>query len=226
MGYRNNTILYFEQSDGKNIAIRADEITGIGTYGGKSTKISVFFEGVNNVNGGEIRLEAVSSASDKSVVKAIVDAINNPKVKYVDVVNPTTNRFVHTALSSVSDILVNNQNYQPDRSFSEQDIDAQSATLTASNILKGIIRHTSTTGPGVITFPNATTIKEAFTPNLNSFDTVELYYVNDGNQNVTFAVDGTTVFLRNGSSPTIAANSGCKILMEVVGIYIYIYVLG
>lgn len=226
MGYRNNTILYFGKSNGEHIAIRADEVTGIGTYDSKSTKISVFFEGVNNVNGGEIRLGAVTSGTEKNVVKAIVDAINNPKVKYVDVVNPTTNRFVHTALSSVSDILKDNEDYRPDRSLSEQNIDSQSATLTAGNISGGIIRHTSTTGAGVITFPNNTTIREAFTPNLENFDTVEMYYVNDGDQDVTFAVDGTTVFLRNGSSPTIAANSGCKILIDVIGIYSYIYVLG
>jgi hypothetical protein len=216
MTTRNNTILYFEKSDGENIGIRADEITGIGSYDGKANKLSIFFEGINSTTGGEIQLGGAVN-NEKEVAESIVAAINNPKVKHVDVVNPTSGTYVHAALESagVTSIILNNGNTDTDSNFLENNVDAQNHTLTAANFLAGIVVHTSVTGAGTVTFPTASTIRTAFSPALSTGSIAELIYVNDGNQNVTFAQDaGATVSLRNGSSPTIAANSACKIIFD------------
>lgn len=64
------------------------------------------------------------------------------------------------------------------------DIDAQSGTITAANMVSGLIVHTSVTGAGTITTDTGTNIDAAFA-GLAVGDAVEVYYVNDGTQTVT-----------------------------------------
>lgn len=226
MTTRNNTILYFGKSGNEHIAIRADEITGIGTWNNKATQLTIFFEGIDNINGGEIRLAAITGGKEREVVEELISAINNPKRKYIDVINPTNGKKLHENLTTVYDIILDNQDFYPDRTLVENNVDTQDHTLTASDFLNGIVVHTSTTGAGTVTFPSWDVIKAAFTPALTEGDVIELIYVNDGTQDVTFAEDGGgTVSIRNGSSPTIAANSACKIVMDVQGFSINTYIL-
>ena len=55
----------------------------------------------------------------EEIVQSIVEAINNPKVKYVDVVNPTSGTYVHDGLEAngVLSIILNNGNTDTNRSF-------------------------------------------------------------------------------------------------------------
>src|SRR3990170_4498783 len=59
------------------------------------------------------------------------------------------------------------------------DIDAQSGTITAANMVSGLIVHTSVTAAGTITTDTGTNIDAAF-PGLAVGDTIEVHYVNDG----------------------------------------------
>jgi len=226
MTTRNNTILYFGKSDAEHIAIRADEITGIGYWGGKANQLTIFFEGINNINGGEIRLSSVPLGKEREIVEEIISAINNPKRKYIDVINPTNGKKLHESLGTVYEIILDNEDFYPNTPLVESNVDTQDHTLTASDFLNGVVIHTSTTGAGTVTFPASSVITAAFTPALSSGDVIELIYVNDGTEDVTFAEDASsTVLIRNGSSPTIAANSACKIVMDVQAFTINAYIL-
>ncbi len=87
------------------------------------------------------------------------------------------------------------------------DIDAQSGTITAANMVSGLIVHTSVTGAGTITTDTGTNIDAAF-PGLAVGDAIEVYYVNDGTQTVTLTGASGCVVL---SAQTIATLQGRKL---------------
>src|SRR3990172_9028040 len=63
----------------------------------------------------------------------------------------------------------------PRKALVRVDIDAQSGTITAANMVSGLIVHTSVTGAGTITTDTGTNIDAAF-PGLAVGDAVEVYY--------------------------------------------------
>lgn len=85
------------------------------------------------------------------------------------------------------------------------DVDAQNNTLTAAQMLAGLVVHTSATGGGTVTLDTGANIKAAI-PQLNTAGrTLDMLYVNDGNQTLTFAnaASGTTV---GNVAQTVATN--------------------
>jgi len=84
------------------------------------------------------------------------------------------------------------------------DIDAQSGTITAANMVSGLIVHTSASAGGTITTDTGANIDAAF-PGLAVGDAIEVRYVNDGTQVVTLTGASGCVVL---SAQTIAALQG------------------
>ena len=70
-------------------------------------------------------------------------------------------------------------------------VTAQNHTVTAANINSGILIHTTTTGPGVLTTDTATNIISTCGLDTDG-DCATMYYINDGTQLATFAA-GTGV---------------------------------
>lgn len=94
----------------------------------------------------------------------------------------------------------------PRQALTRVDIDAQSGTITAANMVSGLIVHTSVTGAGTITMDTGANIEAAFA-GLAVGDAIEVYYVNDGTQTVTLTgAAGCTVL----SAQTIATLQGVK----------------
>lgn len=86
------------------------------------------------------------------------------------------------------------------------DIDAQNGTITAANMVSGLVVHTSVTGAGTITTDTGTNIDAAFA-GLAVGDAIEVYYVNDGAFTVTLTgAAGCTAL----SAQTIATLQGVK----------------
>lgn len=74
------------------------------------------------------------------------------------------------------------------------DIDAQNATPTIAQLLGGVIRHTSVTGAGTCTTPTGANISGGIA-GVQTGDSFEVLYINDGNQTVTLtAGDGNVTF--------------------------------
>lgn len=94
----------------------------------------------------------------------------------------------------------------PRKSLVRVDIDAQSGTITAANMVSGLIVHTSVTGAGTITTDTGTAIDAAFA-SLAVGDSLDIYYVNDGTQTVTLTGAAGCVVL---SAATIATLQGCR----------------
>lgn len=91
--------------------------------------------------------------------------------------------------------------------FVRVDIDAQSGTITAANMISGLVVHTSVTGAGTITMDTGTAIDAAF-PGLAVGDAIDVYYLNDGTQTVTLTgAAGTTAL----SASTIATLKGVRL---------------
>lgn len=65
------------------------------------------------------------------------------------------------------------------------DVDAQNHTLTAANIFAGIVVHTSVTGAGTVTTDTAVNIVAGGLT--ADGQCILCYYINDGDQTVTFA---------------------------------------
>ena len=83
------------------------------------------------------------------------------------------------------------------------DVDAQNNTLTAAQILAGIITHTSVTGGGTVTTDTALLIIAGCGLTANG-DSIRCLYVNDGDQTLTLA-GGTDVTISD-TGQTIATN--------------------
>ena len=97
-------------------------------------------------------------------------------------------------------------------------IDTQSGTLTVERIHKGLVVHTSVTGAGTITSDTAANIiagHGGLAPLTADNQTISCFYVNDGNQNVTFA-DATGVTLAT-TTITVPANGSCRIIYQRTG---------
>lgn len=93
------------------------------------------------------------------------------------------------------------------RALVRVDIDAQSGTITAANMVSGLIVHTSITAGGTITTDTGTAIDAAF-PGLAVGDAINVYYVNDGTQVVTLTGASGCVVL---SAQTIATLQGVRL---------------
>ena len=109
----------------------------------------------------------------------------------------------------------------------KSDVDAQSHTLTAEDIEKGILTHTSATGAGALTLPVAATILAGHNGNVllnRTGDMVEMIYHNDGNQTVTIGVaDGTVVLF--GTDLTVATLEHCILRIRRAGddlVHVYV----
>lgn len=73
------------------------------------------------------------------------------------------------------------------------DDNSTSFTLAAADILKGINVHTSATGPGTVTCDTGANIIAGIPLTVDN-QCIVSYYINDGDQTVTFAVaDGLTI---------------------------------
>ena len=93
------------------------------------------------------------------------------------------------------------------------DVDAQNNTLTVAQIVGGIVVHTSVTGGGTVTTDTAANIIAgsggvgALTAN---GQTIEVNYINDGTQVLTFA-GGTNVTVAD-TGQTVTADEAAKVL--------------
>lgn len=105
------------------------------------------------------------------------------------------------------------------------DVDAQHNVLTAAQITSGIVVHTSATGAGTCSIDSAANII-AGTPALaTTNDTVEVFYINDGNQTVTLAA-GTGITIVTASQ-TLATNESALLLFQrTSATAVSVYVLG
>ena len=94
------------------------------------------------------------------------------------------------------------------------DVDTQNHTLTVANIAAGIVVHTSTTGGGTVTTDTALNIiagsgiLSALTANGQC---VKCYYVNDGDQTVTFA----------GGTDVTVADTGNTVLINEAAVLLF-----
>ena len=93
----------------------------------------------------------------------------------------------------------------------KSDRDVRNHTLTAEDIEKGILTHTSVTGAGGLTIPVAATVLAGHNGNVllnRTGDMIEMIYHNDGTQEVTIGVaDGTVVLF--GTDLTVATLEHC-----------------
>ena len=94
------------------------------------------------------------------------------------------------------------------------DVDAQDHTLTHGNIKKGIVVHTSVTSGGTVTTDTAANIIANLPLSANN-ESVKVYYINDGNQTLTFA-GGTNVTVADTGN-TIAQNESALLLFRRTG---------
>ena len=92
------------------------------------------------------------------------------------------------------------------------DLDAQSGTLTAAQIVGGILVHTSVTAGGTLTTDTATAIIAAF-PGLEVGDSVMCRVINDGTQVVTVA-GGTDVTIADAGQ-TIGADEAALLIFRM-----------
>lgn len=80
----------------------------------------------------------------------------------------------------------------PSRAVTREDQDAQNATMLAATLINGFLVHTSVTGAGTLTVDTGANLDTAF-PEWQVGETMECYYLNDGNQTVTLTgASGTT----------------------------------
>lgn len=92
--------------------------------------------------------------------------------------------------------------------LTQEDQDAQNATLLAATLAKGLLVHTSVTGAGTLTTDTGANLDAAF-PDWEIGETRVCHYVNDGNQTVTLTGDtGVT----RVSAQTIATLQGRRIV--------------
>lgn len=95
------------------------------------------------------------------------------------------------------------------------DVDAQNNTITVAQIVGGIVVHTSATGGGTATTDTAANII-AGSSNVGALTAdgqcIICYYINDGNQTVTFA-GGTNVTISD-TGQTSAQNTACVLVFR------------
>lgn len=96
----------------------------------------------------------------------------------------------------------------PGRGLTRVDVDSQNATLPAATLAAGFLVHTSATGGGTLTVDTGANLDTAF-PEWQIGETMECYYLNDGNQTVTLTGDTGSTAL---SAQTIATLQGRRII--------------
>jgi len=108
------------------------------------------------------------------------------------------------------------------------DVDAQTNTLTVAQIVGGIVVHTSVTGSGTVTTDTAVNIIAGSNGDgilTNVGDTEICYYINDGDQTLTFA-GGTDVTVAD-TGQTVAANESAILLFrKTAATTVTMYVIG
>ena len=95
-------------------------------------------------------------------------------------------------------------------SLTNTDVDAQANTLTAAQILGGIVTHTSATGGGDVTLDTAANIISGCNLSKDN-EAIKCYYINDGNQTLTLAVASGTTIADTGN--TILTNEAAVLLI-------------
>ncbi|MAH50719.1 hypothetical protein CMI37_33175 [Candidatus Pacearchaeota archaeon] len=103
------------------------------------------------------------------------------------------------------------------------DDDSQNFTLAAADILAGINVHTSATGGGTATTDTAANIV-AGVPLTADDQCVISYYVNDGNQTVTFA-GGTNVTVADTGSTILTNEAAVLLWRRVSATAVTLYIL-
>jgi hypothetical protein len=91
------------------------------------------------------------------------------------------------------------------------DLDTQSGTLTAAQILGGILVHTSTTGGGTLTTDTAANIISNCGLSADNM-CISCYVINDGDKTVTLAGGSNVTFADTGQ--TIDENESAKIIFR------------
>ncbi len=103
------------------------------------------------------------------------------------------------------------------------DDDATSFTLAAADILAGINVHTSVTGAGTVTTDTAANII-ADLPLTEDNQAVKSYYINDGNQTVTFA-GGDSVTVADTGNTVLINESAVLLWRRVTSSTVTLYIV-
>ena len=93
------------------------------------------------------------------------------------------------------------------------DVNARHNTLSAAQIKAGIVVHTSATGAGNVTMDTAANII-AGVPLTEDNQCVKVYYINDGDQDLTFAQDDGNTCLVADTGAIIMADEGAFLLIQ------------
>ncbi len=108
------------------------------------------------------------------------------------------------------------------------DIDAQDGTLTVARIVGGVVVHTSTSSGGTITIDTGVNIINGSNGEgrlVANGDTEICYYINDGDQTVTFAVatgltiadTGQTAAINESAILLFRRTSATAVKMYIIG---------
>lgn len=108
-------------------------------------------------------------------------------------------------------------------SLTAVDDDATNFTLEAADILAGINVHTSVTGPGTVTTDTAANII-ADLPLTEDNQSVKSYYVNDGNQTVTF-LGGDSVTVADTGNTVLANEAAVLLWRRVTSTTVTLYIV-
>jgi len=107
--------------------------------------------------------------------------------------------------------------------MSATNVDAQNNTITAAQIAGGLVVHTSVTGAGTATSDTAANLVAALLG--ANDDCVACYYVNDGDQTVTFA-GGTGVTVADAGQTVAENESAILIFRRTSATAVSLYVFG
>ena len=103
-------------------------------------------------------------------------------------------------------------------------VDTQNHTLTAANILAGLVVHTTVTGAATVTTDTAANIVSGCGLTANGMSIV-CYYVNDGNQTATFA-GGTGVTIVDASQTVATKKSAILLFYRVSATAVTCFIFG
>ena len=92
-------------------------------------------------------------------------------------------------------------------------VDATDNTLTAAQIKAGIVVHTSATGGGTVTMDTAANII-AGVPLTEDNQCVKVYYINDGDRDITFAQDDGNTCLVADTGALLMADEGATLMIQ------------
>ena len=95
--------------------------------------------------------------------------------------------------------------------LTKTDVDNQVNTLVAAQIKAGIVIHTSQTGGGTVTMDTASNIISGV-PLTKDNQAVKCYYINDGNQDLTFANDAGNTTQVHDTGAILMSDEGVTLL--------------